>query len=101
MNRDITANRNESGSLAEDAEALLTATEGVSDDRIAEARKRLAAALERGKEICGKVGEKVVEGAKATDAAVHKHPYEAIGIAAGVGVLVGYLIGARRSRNQD
>ena len=68
---------------------------------VAEARKRLATALEHGREVCGKVREKVVEGAKATDAAVHKYPHQAIGIAAGVGALIGYVVALRRFRNHD
>jgi len=68
---------------------------------VAEARRRLETALEQGREICGKVREKVVEGAKVTDEAVHKHPYQAIGIALGVGTLIGYLVALRRSRHHD
>jgi ElaB/YqjD/DUF883 family membrane-anchored ribosome-binding protein len=69
--------------------------------KVSEARKRLAAALEQGKEIYGRVREKAVEGVKATDEAVHEHPYPAIGIALGVGALVGYLVARRCSRNGD
>ena len=87
--------------LAEDARALMTATADVAGEKVGEARKRLAAALERGKEIYGRVREKAVEGAKAADAAVHEHPYQAIGIAVGVGALLGYLAGRRCSRSSD
>ena len=45
--------------------------------------------------------EKAVEGAKAADEAVHEHPYQAIGIAFGVGALLGYLVARRCSRNCD
>ena len=101
MNKQIETNRTETATLAEDARAILTATADVGGGKIEEARKRLAATLERSKELCGKVREKFVEGAKATDRAVHKHPYQAIGIAVGVGALLGYLVGFRRSRNHD
>ena len=101
MNRTIETNRNETSTVAEDAEALLSATHDVAGNKVTEARERLAAALERSKEVCGKVREKVVEGAKVTDATVHTHPYQAIGIALGVGAFVGYLIGFRRSRKPD
>jgi ElaB/YqjD/DUF883 family membrane-anchored ribosome-binding protein len=66
---------------------------------VGEARKRLAAALDNGKEIYGRVRDKAVAGAKATDQAVRENPYQAIGIAVGVGALLGYLIGRRCSRN--
>ena len=101
MDTRIQANTNETGTLAEDARALLTATADVGGQKVEEARRRLSAALERGREICGRVREKVVEGAKATDAVVHKHPYQAIGIAVGVGALLGYLVANRLSRNHD
>lgn len=87
---------NDLGTLAEDARALMAATADVAGEKVGDARKRLAAALESGKRMLGQVKDKAVAGAKATDAAVHQHPYLAIGIAAGVGALVGFLI-ARRS----
>ena len=89
------------GTLAEDARALMAATADVAGEKVGEARKRLAAALERGKEIYGCVREKAVEGAKATDQAVHEHPYQSIGIAFGVGALIGYLLARRHSRKGD
>jgi ElaB/YqjD/DUF883 family membrane-anchored ribosome-binding protein len=89
------------GTLAEDARALMAATVDVAGEKVGEARKRLAAALERGKEIAGDVRDKAVAGAKATDKAVREHPYQAIGIALGVGMLLGYLVARRRSRNSD
>src|SRR5688500_9665834 len=87
------------GTLAEDARALMTATADVAGEKVGDARKRLAAALERGKEIYGQVREKAVQGAKAADEAVHEHPYQAIAIGVGVGALIGYLISRRCSRN--
>ena len=89
------------GTLAEDARALMAATADVAGEKVSEARKRLAAALERGKEVCDRVREKAVAGAKAADEAVHEHPYQAIGIAVGVGALIGYLVARRWSRNGD
>ena len=87
------------GQLAEDARALMTATADVAGEKVGEARQRLAAALERGKELYGRVRDKTVEGAKATNEAVHEHPYQAIAIGVGVGALIGYLLGRRCSSN--
>jgi ElaB/YqjD/DUF883 family membrane-anchored ribosome-binding protein len=87
--------------LAEDARALMAATVDVAGDKVAEARTRLAAALESTKEIVGRVRDKAVEGAQAADGAVRDNPYQAIGIAFGVGALVGYLAMRRCSRNCD
>jgi ElaB/YqjD/DUF883 family membrane-anchored ribosome-binding protein len=89
------------GTLAEDARALMAATADVAGEKVSEARKRLAAALERGKEIYGRVKEKAVEGAKATDEAVREHPYQAMAVAFGVGALIGYLVARRCSRSGD
>jgi ElaB/YqjD/DUF883 family membrane-anchored ribosome-binding protein len=101
MNKQTQANSNDMGALAEDARALMAATADVAGEKVGEARRRLAAALERGKEIYGRVREKAVEGAKATDEAVHEHPYQAIAIGVGVGALIGYLVARRRTCNRD
>jgi ElaB/YqjD/DUF883 family membrane-anchored ribosome-binding protein len=101
MNKHTQATINDPGSLAEDARALMAATADVAGEKVGEARNRLAAALERGKEIYGRVREKAVEGAKAADEAVHEHPYQAIGIALGVGALIGFLVARRCSRHGD
>ena len=89
------------GSLAEDARALMAATADVAGEKVGEARKRLAAALERGKEIAGNVRDKAVESAKALDQKVRDNPYQAVVIGVGVGVLIGYFAARRCSRNSD
>ena len=99
MNKEMQAIRNDVGTLAEDARALMAATADVAGDKVAEARKRLGAALESGKELYGRVRDKAVEGARAADETVREHPYQAIGIAFGVGALLGYLLTRRGSRN--
>ncbi|MBP9903013.1 MAG: DUF883 family protein [Verrucomicrobiota bacterium] len=101
MNKETQAISNDMGQLADDARALMAATADVAGEKVGEARKRLAAALERGKEIYGRVREQAVEGAKAADVAVHEHPYPAIAVGVGVGVLLGYLIARRGSRHCD
>jgi ElaB/YqjD/DUF883 family membrane-anchored ribosome-binding protein len=92
---------NDLGTLADDARALMAATADVAGEKVGEARKRLAAALDSGKEMYGRVRDKAVESAKAADEAMHEHPYQAIGIAFGVGVLIGCLAARRCSRNCD
>jgi len=82
--------------LAEEARALLAATSEVADEKAAQARQRLSAALERGKEIYADVEEKAIAGARAGDRFVRANPYAAIGIAVGVGLLIGYLLDHRK-----
>ena len=101
MSIETQSGSNDFGTLADDARALMTATADVAGDKISVARQRLAAALERGKEVYGRAKIKAVEGAKATDQAVREHPYQAIGLALGVGVLVGYLAARRCSRTSE
>jgi ElaB/YqjD/DUF883 family membrane-anchored ribosome-binding protein len=84
--------------LMEDAQALLSATAHVAEEKVAEARKRLTAAIEKGKETWENVQEKAVAGAKATDQVIRDHPYRALGVALGVGALVGYLLSRRSSK---
>ena len=101
MDKHNAAEENDMGTLAEDARALMAATADVAGDKVAEARKRLAAALESTKKVIGRVKEQAIAGAKATDECVREHPYQAIGIAFGVGALIGYLATRRCSRNCD
>ena len=91
MGKHKQADENDMGTLAEDARALMAATADVAGDKVAEARNRLAAALESGKELIGRVREKAVERAKAADKVIREHPYQTIGIAFGVGLLLGFL----------
>ena len=99
MNKQTQAISNDMDILAEDARAFMAATADVAGDKVGEARKRLAAALETGKEIFGRVKDRGIEGVKAADEAVRDNPYQAIGIALGVGALIGYLVGRQCLRN--
>jgi ElaB/YqjD/DUF883 family membrane-anchored ribosome-binding protein len=99
MNKETQAIGRDVSRLAEDARALMTATADVTGEKVDEARKRLAAALENGKEIYGRVRDRAVEGAKVADKTVRANPYQAIAIGVGVGALVGYLLGRRCSRD--
>ena len=89
------------GTLADDARELMAATADVAGEKVSAARKRLAAALERSKEIAGNVRDKAVAGAKVADQAIRENPYQAAAVGVGVGALVGYLIGRHCSRNGD
>ncbi len=101
MSKETQAVSDDIGQLAADARALMAATADVAGEKVSDARKRLAAALDRAKEVAGTVRDKAIAGAKVADQAVRENPYQAIGIAVGAGVLVGYLLGRRCSRNRD
>ena len=101
MNKETQAVTNDIGQLAEDARALMAATADVAGEKVGEARKRLAAALESGRVLAGRVRDKAVAGAKATDEAVHEHPWQAIALGVGAGALLGFLLARRCSRKCD
>ena len=101
MNKQMQAVSDDVSTLAEDARALMAATTDVAGEKVAEARKRLGAALDNGKELYGRVRDKAVEGARAADQTVRENPYQAMGIAFGVGALIGYVLSRRSSRNGD
>jgi len=75
-----------------DAEGLLKASAGELGEKAKEARARLAASLEGAKANFHKVEEKALAGAKATDKVIREHPYQSIGVAFGVGLLIGVLV---------
>lgn len=81
--------------VVQDAEDLMKATAGQSGEKVSEVRNRLAAALESAKATCQRLEEKTVAAAKATDRCIREHPYESIGMAFGLGLLIGVLIGRR------
>jgi len=53
--------------------------------------------FEKAKGVCERLQDQTTTAAKATDEALREHPYQAIGIAFGVGLLIGVL--AMRGRD--
>jgi len=48
--------------------------------------------IERAKEVCERLQTQTAAAARAAGKAVREHPYQAVGIAFGVGVLIGVLM---------
>ena len=88
---------NEHSTSHSDAHSLIAATVDAAEEKVTEAKNRLADAMESAKETYSRLQKKAVQGAKATDKAIRSKPYQAMGIAFGVGALVGYLL-SRRNR---
>lgn len=82
-----------------DAEELLAATANLTGEKVTAMRERMQENLRSARLKLAHAEEAVVlktkEVAKATDNYVHEHPWKSIGVAAGVGLLVGLLIGRR------
>lgn len=82
-----------------DAEELLRATAGQTGDKIAEIRAktqdRLAAAKIKMAEAEAAIVDKAKEVGRVADDYVHDNPWRSVGMAAGIGFIVGLLIGRR------
>ncbi|MGQ9724352.1 MAG: DUF883 family protein [Tepidimonas sp.] len=82
-----------------DAEELLAATAQSTGEKVAQLRERLQENLRSARDRLADaeaiLRERTREVAKATDHYVHEHPWKAIGVAAGIGLLFGLLIGRR------
>jgi len=81
--------------IAKQAQELLAATVDVTEEKVAEARKRLNEALEQGKEVYEDVREGAMEGVKVAHEFISDNPYAALGIGVGLGVLIGFLLRGR------
>lgn len=66
------------------------------DNEKTQIRAKLEDVIAQAKGVCQRLEEKTFAAAKTADKAVRTHPYPALGIAFGVGLLVGVL--AMRSR---
>lgn len=80
----------EGAEVASNAKSLLDSTSHMAEKGVSEARKRLAQTWEQ-------VQSRTREGARVTDEAIRERPYYALGIAFGVGALIGFLL-TRRNR---
>ncbi len=79
-------------SLADEARSLMSATADVAGDKVAEARKRLAAALDSGHDVVQQCKSKAVEYGKVAEKSVRSHPAQSVGIALGVGAVFGFVL---------
>jgi ElaB/YqjD/DUF883 family membrane-anchored ribosome-binding protein len=82
-----------------DAEELLRATAGQAGEKVAAARGRVEENLAHAKQSLAEAQAAVVDKAKAvgrvTDDYVQDNPWRSVGVAAGIGFIVGLLIGRR------
>ena len=85
--------------VIDDAEALLKATANQGGEKLGTVRTKaeesLAIAKAKMTEAENALTEKASVAASATDDYVHKYPWRVVGAAAGVGLVVGLLIGRR------
>jgi ElaB/YqjD/DUF883 family membrane-anchored ribosome-binding protein len=86
-------------SVVSDVEEVLRATADVAGDKIGELRERIADRLRDAKLRIADAEETLLvrtrAAARATDDYVAENPWRAVGIAAGIGLLLGVIIGRR------
>lgn len=78
--------------VMKDGEELLQAGASELSEKGRAARARLAAALDGARETGRKLQEQTIAGARVTDRVIREHPYQSIGLAFGIGLLIGVLI---------
>ena len=82
-----------------DAEELLRATASQAGEKVAVAREKVQESLRRAKVKLAEAEEILIDkgkqAARVTDEYVHDNPWSAVGIAAGIGFMIGLLIGRR------
>jgi ElaB/YqjD/DUF883 family membrane-anchored ribosome-binding protein len=71
---------------------LLVDSAGVVGEKAHDLRERLARKLDAARATCRRFEEKTKEGAKATDKVIREHPYHSLGVALGVGIVIGLLL---------
>ena len=85
--------------LMADAEALIKATEDHPGEAISSIRNKALETLAGAKESISGIEDKLLDKAKiaaeGADDFVHRNPWEAVGVAAGLGLLIGLFIGRR------
>lgn len=81
--------------LARDTEALVEATARDVNDEVKEIRARVIATLARAKTTCIEMQQEGLAAGRAVvkraDTIIRDHPYQSIGVALGVGLLLGGL----------
>jgi len=86
-------------SVVNDAEALLNATSTQTGDTIKTVRARAEESLRQAKARLTEIEQDAMRRAKeiadATDEYVRDNPWQSVGIAAGIGLLLGVLLGRR------
>ena len=76
----------------EGVEDVMRATAGQTEEKVKELRSQLASALDSAKVVYQRLQDRTVAAARATDKTIRAHPYETVGIAFGLGLLVGVLV---------
>ncbi|NEX63300.1 DUF883 family protein [Noviherbaspirillum galbum] len=99
LTNNIKTVRNDMRTLVRDAQELFREASTLSGDKAEELRSKglvlLDSAMEKAQEVQGMALERGKAAAQTTDDYVRANPWQAVGMAAGVGLLVGMLMSRR------
>ena len=91
--------------LSKDVQDLLKVTASVVGERASDARSKVEASLKVAQEKIGTLSETAKargrEAAQVTHEYVQENPWNAVGIAAGIGLLIGLVLAASVTRGGD
>jgi ElaB/YqjD/DUF883 family membrane-anchored ribosome-binding protein len=93
--------RNDLQAVARDAEALLKATANVTGEKVEEVRARTQETVRRAYDHLYERNQQMRRLASSTDVYVRDHSWTAIGVAVGVGLLIGLLASGAASRSDQ
>ena len=78
--------------VVRDSEELLETTSDAVGDKACEVRERLSEALKTASRNCRALEDQSIQTAKAADKLVREHPYQSIGVALAIGLLLGAVL---------
>lgn len=85
--------------VVSDAQDLLKTVQDTGSDKIGEMRAKMQAQIDAARQTLTELQQGVQDGAKVaintTDEYVRANPWRAVGISAGIGALIGFLIARR------
>lgn len=85
--------------MVDEADQLLKSAQGAGSDKFIAARDKFETQLRHAREELAELQDSALHNARRAarnaDHAVHEHPYTAMGVSAGVGLLLGLLIARR------
>lgn len=78
--------------IAESAKEFLAATTDSAEDKVREARIRLGAAVDNGREVFDRISDRAASAARAADGQLRDHPYVPVFVALGLAALLAVVL---------
>jgi ElaB/YqjD/DUF883 family membrane-anchored ribosome-binding protein len=101
MNPSPKSNLSPAPSPESTADQLIHETFDAAESKIRALGHRLTDTLEKGRELYGKSRDRVQDVAATTDRVIRHKPYQTMAVAAGIGLLLGYLIAGSCRCNRE